>query len=114
MLAPTAEQEWTVNDMQLIDAMAYRKVLEEEKDYQLEHCKDSFKYRCGIEIAIADLGDAPTIDAVPVVRCKDCDHGLRCVDGYVRCSHPVGKVILMKWSDFCSYGERRGGELPDA
>ena len=56
------------------------------------------------------LQHCPTIDAVPVCRCWDCGHGLRCVDGYVRCSHPSGKVILMKSSDFCSYGERKEAE----
>lgn len=97
----------TVNDMRLINAIAYRRVLEEEKDYQLEHCKDSFKCRCGLEIAIADLGDMPTIDAVEVVRCKDCVNGKPCRDGYVLCSHPAGKRLLMTSSDFCSYGKRK-------
>ena len=55
------------------------------------------------------LDDSPTIDAVPVVRCRECGHGMPCVDGYVRCSHPAGKSILMKSSDFCSYGERKEG-----
>lgn len=58
---------------------------------------------------VSDIENAPTIDAVPVVRCKDCNHGMRCVDGYVRCSHPSGKSILMKSSDFCSYGKRKEG-----
>ena len=55
------------------------------------------------------LDDSPTVDAVPVVRCRECGHGMPCVDGYVRCSHPSGKSILMKSSDFCSYGERKEG-----
>ena len=55
------------------------------------------------------LDDSPTVDAVPVVRCRECGHGTPCVDGYVRCSHPSGKSILMKSSDFCSYGERKEG-----
>ena len=54
---------------------------------------------------------APTVDAVPVVRCRECGHGMPCVDGYVRCSHPSGKSILMKSSDFCSYGERKEGKV---
>ena len=58
---------------------------------------------------VSDIENAPTIDAVPVVRCLDCGHGRPCVDGYVRCSHPSGKSILMKSSDFCSYGERKEG-----
>ena len=57
---------------------------------------------------VPDIENAPTIDAVPVVRCRECGYGMPCVDGYVRCSHPSGKIILMKSSDFCSYGERKG------
>ena len=59
------------------------------------------------DVAETLLLDAPTIDAVPVVRCWNCGHGLHCVDGYVQCSHPAGKRILMKSGDFCSYGERK-------
>ena len=62
----------------------------------------------GVTIAVA-VAKCVTIDAVPVVRCLNCGHGMRCVDGYVRCSHPSGKSILMKSSDFCSYGERKEG-----
>lgn len=56
------------------------------------------------------LNDAPTIDAVPVVRCKDCDHkhAVSC-EGIVLCTYR-GKMIQMKPSDFCSYGERKDGE----
>jgi hypothetical protein len=49
----------------------------------------------------------PTIDAVPVLRCWDCKNGTRLCDGYVRCSHPAGKVLLMTSTDFCSRGERK-------
>ena len=62
----------------------------------------------GVTIAVA-VAKCVTIDAVPVVRCRECGHGMPCVDGYVRCSHPSGKSILMKSSDFCSYGERKEG-----
>ena len=55
------------------------------------------------------ITEAPAADVVPVVRCRECSHGTPCVDGYVRCSHPSGKSILMKSSDFCSYGERKEG-----
>ena len=57
---------------------------------------------------LSSLWDSAT-KRVDVVRCRECDHGMRCVDGYVRCSHPSGKSILMKSSDFCSYGERKEG-----
>ena len=44
----------------------------------------------------------PTIDAVPVVRCKDCKYW-NFGDCYrLELSHPY---------DFCSYGERRDEEI---
>ena len=96
--------------MRPIDAVAYRKVLEEEKDYQLEHCFDSLKIRMGLEIAIADLEDMPTVDAVPVVRCKECKYSFRLTDQdgnrKLLCTE-IGKRGLAE-DDFCSYGKRRG------
>ena len=56
------------------------------------------------------IADAPTIDAVPVVRCKDCKFGdwdsepndamvcMRTKDGFWRSGN-----------DFCSFGERKEG-----
>lgn len=56
----------------LIDAIAYCKVLREEMDYLLELDKtkgyQTLKERMGLEVAIADLGDMPTVDAVKVVH----------------------------------------------
>lgn len=57
--------------------------------------------------------DAPTIDAVPVVRCKDCKHRkyLRgaTADAYT-CSLGWGLSGIVAEKDFCSYGERKDGE----
>lgn len=46
----------------------------------------------------------PTIDAVKVVRCKDCGRSEPdCLgEGYVYCNH-TGMVVLD--NDYCSYGE---------
>lgn len=62
---------------------------------------------------------APTIDAVPVVRCKDCKHKTVTSEGMV-CERALptkhitdyyiyGSVILasVKADDFCSHGDRR-------
>ena len=50
-----------------------------------------------------------TVDAVPVVRCKDCKH---CDPENYHCDHAMGTAapLRRKPDDFCSYGERRGGE----
>ena len=58
----------------------------------------------------SDIDNAPTIDAVPVVRCKDCKYFNRkvSVGGFCRCGEVCGGHPLMRANkDFCSYGERR-------
>ena len=47
------------------------------------------------------LREAPTVDAMPVVRCKDCKH----YDGKWFCK--ISGVPSRKPYDFCSYGERK-------
>ena len=67
-------------------------------------------------LAKEEIRDAPTIDAVPVVRCKDCKHydmGV-CLKIY-----SDGNVHSAAWQsrnpdDFCSYGERKDGGADNA
>lgn len=80
--------------MRLIDADALR--------YQQISSSVQFVYRYEIE-------QQPTIDAVPVVRCKDCERRSKSAD--------LTDTIYCKWLDlqmpkdaFCSYGERKDGE----
>ena len=58
------------------------------------------------------IDKCPTVDAVEVVRCKDCKHWLHMEDGFGDCTnrrfHIDGCVDpTMKMEDFCSCGERR-------
>lgn len=70
----------------------------------------------------AQVDNAPTVDAVVVVRCKDCKYAERYerVDGTAAyyCGHPQNTFTygeywerafkpLKEVDDFCSYGERR-------
>lgn len=48
--------------------------------------------------------NAPTVDAVPVVRCKDCRWHEDEEPGMVWCSHIVSS--WMEEEDFCSMGKR--------
>ena len=50
----------------------------------------------------------PTVDAVEVVRCKDCKHYMLWEDSeYKRtCSKSIG-LMISDPDDFCSYGERK-------
>ena len=60
-------------------------------------------------LTLAEIDRAPTIDAVEVVRCKDCKHWSGLVLG-MRCmyhSFPPNAYIYKQADDFCSKGERR-------
>ena len=54
------------------------------------------------------LEKAPTVDAVPVVRCKDCKWLYDEMDDYCCRSHR-GLVRICE-NSFCSYGERKDNE----
>ena len=93
------------NEMRLIDANALIKQFD-----------DSFK-----GFVMARIIDAqPTVDAVEVVRCKDCkywasngkDEILGVEDGVCCCYQWESDYFNIETTsdDFCSYGERREGE----
>ena len=52
-----------------------------------------------------DVMDAPTVDAVEVVRCKDCKYRKKQV-----CANPSAGMwvgVELRENDYCSYGERK-------
>ena len=96
--------------MRLIDADAVEKAL-----WEFRATHKYIQERCAIVGCVLEIREQPTIDAVPVVRCKDCKYfemdedGLD-VLGVCKC----GKIavsyngeIYPKETDFCSYGERK-------
>ena len=64
---------------------------------------------CEIKQDFADMiSDFHTVDAVPVVRCKDCKWLYDEMDDYCCRSHR-GLVRICE-NSFCSYGERKDGD----
>ena len=53
------------------------------------------------------IADAPTVDAVPVGRCKDCKWLFGVMDDYC-CINHRGLVEICE-NSFCSYGEQKEG-----
>lgn len=49
---------------------------------------------------------ASTVDAVPVVRCKDCRNSYEGIDGRI-CSYGPCVDCVVPDDFFCSFGERR-------
>ena len=58
------------------------------------------------------IANAPTVDAVEVVRCKDCAYATcNPVKLTYGCRHPSGlRGFVNEGFYFCSYGERRPNE----
>lgn len=63
------------------------------------------------------IEQAPTVDAVPVVRCRDCRHykefRTKRHKQVMRLCCRMGKYDMeyhVNPDDFCSYGERKGAE----
>ena len=70
---------------------------------------DDLPYKASVRRVLAQL---PRVDAVPVVRCKDCKYYSKDGKWCHRNSHFDDDVYSMSWNDFgdddfCSYGERR-------
>ena len=87
------------NEKRLIDANAipWEEHYVPDGDTQWEYKKEL----CVLKPVIDAM---PTVDAVEVVRCKDCKH-LEITGCYGECKR--GYMGIVKPWDLCSYGERR-------
>lgn len=90
--------------MRLIDADA----LHEEMCERMTRFRALGKDRVvqNYDFASTVVGDAPTVDAVPVVRCGEC----KCYVPGSGCEPTCSKTAGMLYpddNDFCSRGERR-------
>lgn len=76
---------------------------------------DALKAKINANYIISDtinqaIDNAPTIDAAPVVRCKDCEYGEQADKSSYICNNNAW-VHLCCWADdFCSRGVRREGK----
>lgn len=90
--------------MRLIDADALRAEFTEPNDWS-----DPSQALVHITGIWAYIDNAPTVDAVEVVRCRDCKHYRSVawhIDGYCHMAEWYKRYQYP--DDFCSRGERRG------
>ena len=64
------------------------------------------------ENCLAEIEAAQTVDAVPVVRCRECKYrGTDDCIFHIK-GEPADEELLLKLdNDFCSYGERKEGAV---
>ena len=94
--------------MRPIDADALMDAIRQH-EYRLATKQGSIDYgmfTLGIQQAV---DEQPTIDAVPVVRCRECKYRFR-NNGHSKDGCPIIDAnIWMDDDDFCSHGERKEG-----
>lgn len=96
--------------MRLIDADELKKRMCKlcNQDYSDERCEPSDCVFCNA------IKSALTVDAVPVVRCRECKYfnltTHECENECLSTDHEGGASYSLNFydDDFCSYGERRG------
>lgn len=92
-----------------IEREALMKAINDDPRGQEIRTMRSGKTLAALTVILEHLHSAPTVDAVPVVRCKDCcyyENG-ECVNPYIWMSDGAHM-----WPDpdfFCSYGEWKEG-----
>ena len=92
--------------MRLIDADMADVVIIYDKGNELMQVSAVREY---IERQKAFLDKFPTIDAVPVVRCRECKYRFK-NNGHSKDGCPIIDAnIWMDDDDFCSHGERKDG-----
>ena len=64
-------------------------------------------------VLASDIKNTPTVDAVPVVRCKDCKHyrPQKKSAHWENKANYCNRIVTIKVQpyDFCSHGERKEG-----
>lgn len=66
-------------------------------------CYEECDYRCS---EFYDISNIPAVDAVEVVRCKECKHS-EIFDTLLYCDHTRGLAGMVLPNGFCYLGERR-------
>lgn len=92
----------------LIDADRLAKVVEDMADYPWNAKAAPGSWRAAFEEFLDYIDDAPTVDAVEVVRCKDCKYWERPKIGTGTCDRMMGDQFgYCDTYDFCRCGVRR-------
>lgn len=94
----------------LIDANALPKLFDAEFKQTMQLIRGGEKHLDNLAEGFAEAIRiakyiAPTVDAVPVVRCKDCRNSYEGIDGRI-CSFGPCVDCVVPDDFFCSFGER--------
>ena len=97
--------------MRLIDADALRERMYHDA-FETDTDMQKWESGCWIRYKMFEnaMDSAPTIDAVEVVRCKECNHWHSGVCWGIPFNGDDASYIETEADDYCSYGERKSDE----
>lgn len=101
--------------MRLIDADALPKLLDAEYKQTMKLIWGGEKHLDNLAEGFAEASRiakyiAPTVDAVPVVRCKDCEYSNKALYGWLWCTAGPCEGKALQEGFYCKCGERRDGD----
>lgn len=100
--------------MRLIDADALQTLFNDVSTSLLgkaELCKDTEHMVRAFIMTTEMIQDAQTVDAVPVVRCRECKHLYTDECGFPTCE--ADAMLNPEADDYCSLGERCSDQSAD-
>lgn len=92
--------------MRLIDATKLEDLLRRQMEMDWNKQAAPASWSAAYEQILEELGETPVVDAVPVVRCKDCYRHEDEEPGMVWCPYVVGSWVPNNW--YCADGKRKG------
>lgn len=97
-----SNEKWLIDANALLDEFL-KQYTERERDGNLVFAA------CEIKQDFADMiSNVPNVDAVPVVRCRECKYHEDEEIGMVYCPNALGGWVAENW--FCAEGERKEGQ----
>lgn len=90
------------------EAVDVNKAHEEEHLNIIDRIKESQYAIAKTQTVVGKMVESA--DAVEVVRCKDCKHYRKVTENYGICYERPNVITSQTPNDFCSYGERKGGD----
>ena len=96
----------------LIDRDELLRNIEADIDISVTGVRNMEAVKCCLQNILDDVKESPVVDAVPVIRCKDCkryrEYTYLGTQKFYVCERDYRKRIYdMKEDDFCSRGERK-------
>ena len=88
----------------LIDRDELLRNIEADIDISVTGARNMEAVKCCLQTLLDDVRNSPTVDVVPVIRCKDCKH----YTGYECQRSKVSNIrVITNEDDYCSKAEKK-------